>query len=449
MLNQFTEKFLRGRSLADRFYAASPLCTPSRASFLSGRYPQNTGALRNNNILRSNIVSFAEVLRRKGYVTGYAGKWHLAGSGRPQFSPESKFGFEENRYMFNRGHWKQLEQTATGPQVKARGANGQPNYDVKGADAKSFTTDFLADRTIEFVESHRHEPFCYMVSIPDPHGPNLVRPPYDTMFDYLKFQQPHSALHPGEGLPSWAEPLPDRFSAKSMSLYFGMVKCIDDNIGRILAALRHQGLLEKTIVVFTSDHGDMGGEHGRYDKEIPLEASARIPFVIYAPGRIRPGSVVHEALSTVDFKPTILALMGQASAGGDDGRDVSPLFVGGPMPAKWSAAAISRDAGGQWLMAATSRYKFVVSAGSDPCLFDLDQDPFEMRNEFRLPTARETVRELGCRLLDYCQRFSEPMSYDPAIQADLQWASKSHGKYVPPKRHARKPERLMPGKAPE
>ena len=178
-----------------------------------------------------------------------------------------------------------------------------------------------------------------------------------------------------------------------------MVKCIDDNVGKILDALRAAGLLEKTMIVFTSDHGDMCGEHGRYNKGIPLEGSARIPLVLYCPGTIRPRTVVHEALATVDFKPTILGLMGVASDGGDEGRNAAALFVAGKAPPGWNNVAVSRHANGGWLMATSSRYKFIVSADSDPCLFDLDQDPFEMRNLFPLASSRETVRELARALL--------------------------------------------------
>ena len=173
-----------------------------------------------------------------------------------------------------------------------------------------------------------------MTSIPDPHGPNTVRPPYDTLFASLKFQQPRSAFESGTGLPSCAVPLA-KPNFENMSRYFGMVKCIDDNVGKIVAALRAAGVAERTIVVFTSDHGDMCGEHGRVNKGLPLEGSARIPFLISYPGTIKPGTIVHEALANVDFKPTILALMGVPGAGSDEGRDASALFRTGQTPANW------------------------------------------------------------------------------------------------------------------
>ena len=152
------DSIAKSGAICDRFYAASPVCTPSRAAFFSGRYPQNTGADSNDHPLHDDVVTFAEVLRRHGYATGYAGKWHLDGNAKPGWSPARKFGFEDNRYMFNRGHYKQLEDTPAGPAVKARNKDNHPTYDVSGADAQSFTTDFLADKTVAFIQAHRDRP---------------------------------------------------------------------------------------------------------------------------------------------------------------------------------------------------------------------------------------------------------------------------------------------------
>jgi len=220
----------------------------------------------------------------------------------------------------------------------------------------------------------------------------------------------------------------------TMPQYFGMVKCIDDNVGKMLGALRTSGVAERTIIVFTSDHGDMCGEHGRVFKGIPLEGSARIPFLISYPGVIKPGTVIHEALANVDFKPTILALMGLAVDPQDEGRDASALFRTGWAPDGWKNIAFSRNSAGAWLMAVTSRHKFIISNDSDPCLFDLDADPFEMRNLFGGPAVRETVRELARSLADYCRRSKEVHAEQPSVKADLAWCAEGSGDYKAPER---------------
>ena len=436
-------------AVCTKFYATTPLCSPSRSAFMAGRYPQNTPVTTNNVPMSDDVVTFAEVLRRGGYATGYAGKWHLDGTGKPQWAPKRQFGCADNRYMFNRGHWKQLNDTPAGPAVKARAGRGRPTYDVKGADARSFTTDFLADKTVDFIRAHKDQPFCFMVAIPDPHGPNTVRPPYDTMFDQIDFQSPRTMNKPDSAVPAWGRKQARDLSNKLMRQYFGMVKCIDDNVGKILGELDKLGLAENTIVVFTSDHGDLCGEHGRHNKGVPFEASAKVPFVIRAPGRIRPGTVVRQALGCVDFSPTVLGLMGLEAPPNIEGRDASALLTG-KAPDGWKDVVFMRGASknsqspGNWLAAVTQRYKLVVSPIEKPWLFDLQKDPDEITNYFSDPACRETIRQLAKGLLAYGRRHNDPNVEEPRMKADLAWAVEGKGDYVALARQT--PQRPKAGK---
>lgn len=429
------DRIAQGGAICTKFYATSPVCTPSRASLLSGRYPQNTGAISNNRPMSDDVVTFAEALRRQGYATGYAGKWHLDGGAKPGWTPKRPFGFEDNTYMFNRGHWKKLEDTAAGPKVDG----GENAKAAKVSDDKSFTTDFLADKAVGFIRSHREKPFCYMVSFPDPHTPRTVRSPYDAQFKGLPFQAPLSAKEAGEGLPSWGVTEKGKFG--NAAEYLGMVKCIDDNVGKILKELEADGLLESTVVVFTADHGDMCGEHGRNGKGIPEEASAKVPFLVRAPGLAKPGTVVSSPLNNADFKPTMLRLLGAPADARDEGRDASALLAGGPAPAGWQDLAFSRiggDADSGWMGVFSNRYKFVVSPHDSPCLFDLEKDPDELHNQFAKAEYRETVRTLAKALRGYAAERKDPLGTNAAIRADLDWAADGTGAYVPPKRAAAK-----------
>lgn len=403
------------------FYATTPVCSPSRSSFVSGQYPYHTPVISNNIPMNDDIVTFAEVLRRKGYATGYAGKWHLDGSGKPQWAPKRQFGFADNRFMFNRGHWKKMEDTPDGPRVAARDRRGQPSYSVEGADEKSFTTDWLADKAVRFIKEHGDEPFCYMVSFPDPHGPNTVRAPYDTMYANVKVPIPRSLRKTPEQTPKWGKPdksVNEQTLAKIMPPYFGMVKCIDDNVGKMLNALRAQNLLDKTIVVFTADHGDLCGEHGRLNKGVPYEGSAKIPFVLYAPKMVKPGTVIDQALGCVDFFPTILSLLDVPYDGRVEGRDASPLFVG--QAATWEDIAFMRSTGKTgWLCAVTDDYKLVYSVSDDPWLFDLSKNPDELQNRFQDPSYRAVVRELTAKLDQYVKQHHDPFGELPEIRSAM------------------------------
>jgi arylsulfatase A-like enzyme len=402
------------------YYATTPVCSPSRASLMSGLYPQTTDVVNNNIPMNSKVTTFAQVLKSKGYATGYSGKWHLDGSAKPGWAPKRNFGFADNRYMFNRGHWKKLVLKDGNGRVGAT-TKGKPSYSLDGADNKTFATDWLADRTIDFLNDNKGKSFCYMVSIPDPHGPNTVRAPYDTMYANKKLPIPPTLTKTMAQTPAWArisKKINPATLTRLMAPYYGMVKCIDDNVGRILNTLKQNKQLENTIIVFTSDHGDLCGEHGRLNKGIAYEGSARIPFVLYYQGQVKAGTVINQALGTVDFMPTILSMMKINHNTKMQGRDASVFFTG-EAPNAWSDITFVRGTGNHsWIAAISQKHKLVFAPNEKPWLFDIEKDPNELTNYYSDKTYQPVVQKLSRALMQYGKTHNDP-SYN-AEQTKLQ-----------------------------
>ncbi len=403
-------------ALCTSFYATTPVCSPSRGSFVSGQYPQNTPVVTNNIAMSDDVITFAQILKDNGYSTGYSGKWHLD-HGKPAWQPERTFGFDDNRFMFNRGHWKLLEDTPDGPRVGQK--KGKNSYGVIG-DEKTFTTDWLANKAVEFITTNKNKPFCYMVSIPDPHGPDSSREPYASMYKDQEYTRPKSASKANKGIPTWGKMGKAGFG---QSKYYGMVKCIDDNVGKIIAHLEKTALMDHTIVIFTSDHGDLRGEHARANKGVPYEGSAKVAFLMRWPEKIKAGTIINESLGCHDFLPTILNLMDVPTAGKEEGRDASALFTTGKAPADWKDITFFRGTGGkgmEWLAAVSDRYKIIYSVENEPWLFDLKTDPDEMVNQFSNPEYREIVRTMSSELITYGNQFDDPRAKDPKVAGELQ-----------------------------
>lgn len=415
-------------------YAGCPISGPTRSCFQTGLYAHQTGVSTNDLALKSNLETFADVLSTNGYSMGYLGKWHLAGSGRPQWAPKDKFGWQDNRYMFNRGHWKKLSLTSTGAEVGAVSPKGNPTYDLEDANETSFTTDFLCDRAIEFMESNKKHPFCCMISIPDPHGPNTVRKPYDTMFQHLVFQKPYTYTERGDhSNATWERP-EGGFSSKEMQLYFGMVKCIDDNIGKIIQYMKANDLFNNTLIIFTSDHGDLCGEHHRHNKAVPYEMSARVPFIVHHPSRIKESRVDKTTFSSVDFKPTLLGLLNIKAKQSSEGQDVSPYLLGKKRKKHEQITFIRSGTTANaftdqpesvkrtyWVAAITPRYKLICTTDKEEAtwLIDLEKDPNELTNRYNDPAYSKVVKQLSKALLKYGQSTNDKMVTHTAVKDKL------------------------------
>lgn len=400
-------------SMFTKYYAATPVCSPSRGTFISGMYPHQNGVTKNNLPLNDGIVTYSEVLADAGYKTGFIGKWHLEGTGKPQWQPSRKFGFDDNKYMFNRGHWKQLGDTENGPEVVSENS--------AGATEDSYTTDFLTNKAIAFMDKNKAENFSLYLSLPDPHGPDNVREPYNRMYSDMTFEVPRNFNDDLENAPSWAKP--QDMPKLTHDQYFGMVKLIDDNVGKIIDFLREKDLLENTIIVFTSDHGDLRAEHGRHNKGNPLEASAKIPFIVTHLDRIRGQSIVKNAFNTTDFAPTILSYMEQEVPAKMIGRNFSSLLRNSVHQENFRDFTVLRSSGignkGRWVAAINSRYKLVLSREDEPWLIDMEIDPDELINFIAKKENKEVVIDLAKRLKKYAIKQSDPYLSGTKMAEDL------------------------------
>lgn len=314
----------------NEFYTVSAVCTPSRGCFVSGQYPHTNGAYRNDAPIRQETETFARIFKKAGYKTAYVGKWHLDGGAYPGWMENDRaVGFEDCEFMFNCGHYKQIIDKDNGkPEVVAN---------VPG-DEKTYTTDYLVTKTIGKIKKYKDSPFLVMVSIPDPHQPFNVRAPYDTMYNEEDMVIPNSFYQ--EELPDWADHdewgrkryFPMDMEEREQKLrrikaqYCGEVKCIDDNVGRIIKYLKDQNLYDNTIIVFTTDHGEYMGEHGLLEKNNLFDTAYHIPMIMSWPERVPAGTEVDNYVSIVDFQQTLLSLVGLEASGLEQGRDALPLI---------------------------------------------------------------------------------------------------------------------------
>ncbi|MGY5351037.1 sulfatase-like hydrolase/transferase [Wenyingzhuangia sp. IMCC45533] len=445
-------------TLFNRMYCSAAVCTASRASMFTGMYPMTLGIPNNSNkkgdgkYLKPDVVTIADVLSEAGYMTGYSGKWHLAESNGvngnkdkdewwspyPVGHPEDTYGFQDKRFMFNGGHDKYKGIDAEGnpyraskrPKLIGKDKYGQPLFaDSKSRNVKH-TTDWLADRTIEFIGDNKAKPFFYVVSIPDPHTPNEVRAPYDQLLDNVEVKLPETYYISQKNKnqsPKWQKPDGKSDDPKKMKhdirQYLGMVKLIDDNVGRIIQKLKDDGVYENTIIMFSSDHGDLLGEHARSNKGTIHEASAKIPCVI-AQGANRKNpliprkKVVNLAVNNTDWMPTFLSLL-DIDCPKVAGRDVSPLLQD-KIPTNWNDVTFTRL--GHYA-AITERYKLHIIPKQKPWLFDIKKDPNELINFIDDSQYSDIIVKLSKELRNYMEISGDN---NPKIEQEIQKLLRIH-----------------------
>ncbi|HEV7215095.1 MAG TPA: sulfatase [Chloroflexota bacterium] len=386
-------------------FVANPVCTPSRGSFQTGRYPHATGVTANDVRLPIGETGFAEAFTAAGYRTGYIGKWHLDGDPRPGFvPPERRHGWKWWA-GFNRGH---------------RYYDGVYFRDSdQSIPAPGFEPDHQTDLAIEFLETSAHEdsrPFCLMLAWGPPHTP--LDPPERRRNSYRPVDMPLPASVP-TGLSEQAR--------VERARYFGLVSALDDNVGRLLVTLDRLRLAASTLVMFTSDHGDSLGEHGLFRKTIPYDEATRVPFLARWPGQIPAASADPTFIRSVDVGPTLTGVCRLAMGPSVQGHNLSAALLGGATITPDSAymeGNFNRTSAGQldnraipehWRALRTPDHLLVTNpGGAVRLLFDLRADPLAVHNVAGLPVAQEAQRTLLARL-----RAEAAVLEDPAPLGDV------------------------------
>ncbi|MCS7237436.1 MAG: sulfatase [Thermoguttaceae bacterium] len=392
-------------------FVTTSLCSPSRASFLSGLYAHTHGVLNNFTDYPRDLPSFPRRLQQLGYHTAYIGKWHM---GEEDDSPRP--GFD---------HWASH---------RGQGVYFDNEFNINGRReiVPGYYTHVITQMAEAWLRQARR-PFLLCLGHKAPHTPFTPEEKYRHVFDHLPIYYPWSAFHL-EGKPQWVrdrlvtwhgiygplfgfrESFPDTSAAgmvdfaRFVRAYAATLLSVDDSVGTIYETLRQLGELDHTLIIYTSDNGMLLGEHGMTDKRTMHEPSIRIPLIMRYPPLIRPGTVVEEMVLNIDIAPTILEMCGAPPLEKVHGQSVVPLFRGEKVP--W------RDA---WYYEynyekqfpytpnvrgiRTKKWKYIRYPHGDGGpdrhkaeLYDLENDPQELVNLVDEPKCRDIVAELERRL---------------------------------------------------
>jgi len=345
-----------------------PVCTPYRASLITGQYPLTHGLFLNDLCLGDHAVSIAQAYSEASYDTAYIGKWHLDGPGRSSYiPPERRHGFD---------YWKVLECTHKYNESYYYVGDDPTKRMWEGYDAIAQTRDAQ-----QYITEHANQekPFILFLSWGPPHNPYRTAP--------RKYRE----MHDSKGIVLRPNvPEESRNSArKDLAGYYAHISALDDCVGDILKTLDKTGLADNTIFVFTSDHGDMLGSQGEVRKQRPWDESIRVPFLLrYPRAHGRTGKTIDMPINTPDIMPTLLGLSGITIPQTVEGTDCSGIIRGEQAPTDNPVLIMCPSPFGEWKRGEgreyrgvrTVRYTYVRDLDGPWLLYDNENDPYQMDN---------------------------------------------------------------------
>lgn len=420
-------------------YVTQPVCTPDRSSVMTGLYPHTSGCVNNNIPLPPDVKTLPEILNDPDYYTGYLGKWHLGDEVFQQRGFDKWVSIED---IYIRHFGPGRDRNARSDYHHWLVEKGyQPNTD-NNTFSRSFAArfpledckpKFLEEKAIEFLETAGHEPFILYINFLEPHMPFFG--PLDSLY------APEDIPLPGNfyDLPTDDDPLYYRKKVESdktrwghsenefrelIAKYWGLVSQVDMSVGAILDKLESLGLSDNTIVIYTSDHGDMMGAHRMVAKSVMYEESVRIPFLLKDPRMNHPPRVIEERVSQIDIVPTLLDLMGGEVPGYLQGKSLIPSLKKDRYPdedifIEWNSGQdyrtgacgeailvddnVEKSAASPSIRTVISRegWKLSLSNRDKSQLFDLVNDPLETTNLYYREEHSQTVKELTGKIIEW------------------------------------------------
>jgi arylsulfatase A-like enzyme len=387
---------------------STPLCGPSRASLLSGQYMHAHRCPGNYPIERpgmpEDVTTWEEILHEKGYHCEYHGKWHTGkdnrgcyADGLPNYSklyhqylvdkygePEKAEGQAIDRYT----KWPYEPWEVDRMMIRARQQKrSMPHHNEAGEypfPCEDSLTAWTAKRAVDYIRTQPKGRFSLSCSILHPHAPLIATKPYSNKYDPAAMPMPQTMVDvftpERNAIPDVLKLTPDGLGSY-ISLYYGLVEEVDHWVGEILKALDETGLASNTMVVFTSDHGEMLGDHARVSKMVFYEEALRVPLLIRMPGKIKAGQVLDAPATGADVAPTILDYMGQAVPANMHGRSLRAEIDGKGNAAEFAYGEITnRPKRPNWQRLIRSQeWKFIYKQ-EQALLYNLAKDPHETKN---------------------------------------------------------------------